>query len=121
MTFDDAVEADDHEAEAEKLTPAQQAEAARHVGFALALARPHANAWPEQGPEFESDALFALMKGVLSFDAARAVPLREWIRLKINMAMRAVKRRAVAAGYRYAAGDDAPSLLPLDPAAEEVG
>lgn len=102
------------------LTGEQQDLAARYVPMAKSLAKPLKKAWPAEGEEFESAALFALVEAAQSFDPSRNVKFATFARYRIWGALRDVQRGLITAGWR---GDlqNAPSVSSLTCDAEEHG
>ena len=102
------------------LTDEQQGLAARYIPMAKALAKPLKFSWPNEGEEFESAALLALVEAAQSFDPSRNVKFATFARFRIWGALRDVQRGLIASGWR---GDieNAPILTSLALDAEEHG
>lgn len=102
------------------LTAEQQRLAAKYLPMARALAKPLKLNWPNEGPEFESAALMALVEAAQSFDPARNVKFPTFARYRIWGALRDVQRGLITTGWR----DDlehAPTISSLAHDAEEHG
>jgi len=102
------------------LTAEQQGLAARYLPMARSLAKPLKKNWPNEGAEFESAALMALVEAAQSFDPSRNVKFPTFARYRIWGALRDVQRGLITAGWR---GDleHAPSVSSLAHDAEEHG
>lgn len=102
------------------LTTEQQRLATKYLPLARALAKPLKKNWPNEGTEFESAALMALVEAAQSFDPARNVKFPTFARYRIWGALRDVQRALVIAGWR-ADLENAPSISSLTYDAEEHG
>jgi hypothetical protein len=83
------------------LTPAQQALARKYIPLARKLARPLAAWWPNDGDEYRSAALLALVEAAQSFDPSRNVKFATFARFRIWGALRDTQRRLIASGFRF--------------------
>ncbi len=102
------------------LTADQQVLAAKYLPMARSLAKPLKRNWPNEGMEFESAALMALVEAAQSFDPARNVKFPTFARYRIWGALRDVQRGLITPGWRTDL-ENAPSVTSLSYDAEEHG
>jgi RNA polymerase sigma factor for flagellar operon FliA len=102
------------------LTAEQQGLATKYLPLARALAKPLKKNWPNEGAEFESAALMALVEAAQSYDPSRNVKFPTFARYRIWGALRDVQRGLVTAGWRDDL-ENAPLITSLSYDAEERG
>jgi RNA polymerase sigma factor (sigma-70 family) len=103
-----------------RLTEQQQVLAEKYLPMAKALAKPLKKNWPQEGEEFESAALLALVEAAQSYDESRNVKFATFARYRIWGALRDVQRGLVTAGWRSDM-DNAPTVSSLTYGSEEEG
>ena len=102
------------------LTADQQGLATKYLPMAKSLAKPLKMNWPNEGAEFESAALMALVEAAQSYDPTRNVKFPTFARYRIWGALRDVQRGLITAGWRADLAN-APSVSSLAFDAEEHG
>jgi RNA polymerase sigma factor (sigma-70 family) len=102
------------------LTAEQRELAAKFVPMAKSLAKPLKMSWPNEGAEFESAALMALVEAAQSFDPSRNVKFATFARYRIWGAIRDVQRGLIVAGWKDDL-ENAPRVQSFFHDAEEHG
>lgn len=103
----------------EPLTPAQQDLAARHIQFALWIARPYALGWPAARDDFESTALLALTECAGKWREDRGCKFPNYARIRIEGSLKDVIRSRRPLGFRES--PFAPQIVELRESQEESG
>lgn len=93
---------------------ARRALAASHFDHALSLASDSKRRWPHLADDFDSAAGLATAEAAASFDPARRVPFRHWLRCRVRCGLRQVLRDQVPKGYGGDPGA-APTVSSLPP------
>jgi RNA polymerase sigma factor for flagellar operon FliA len=78
------------------LTQEQKNLAAEYVPLARKLVKPLKQSWPNEGDEFESAAMFALVEAARSFEVSRNVKFATFARYRIWGALQDAQRALVA-------------------------